>query len=202
MNKIDPYQEEADNFNKNIRRKKMKKEKEKIIKKDVIKALPEIKDGSMDLIIVDPPYMEGFTKYFNDFRKKLKPNGQILWFCQPTELYDLPEKPLQVLIWKEPYSPKPIRKKYREFFDIIAWYAYGDYTFNKLLWNLMNSVFEDVIIGYERKHKWQKPDTLIERFILVHTNEEDTIFDPFAGSGVVKKMAEKLNRKYIGYEIK
>ncbi|NCN38784.1 MAG: hypothetical protein GW914_00195, partial [Candidatus Aenigmarchaeota archaeon] len=121
--------------------------------KDVISELKYIKNQSIDLIVSDPPYMEGFTKYFEDFKKKLKPNGQMLWFCQPTELYDLPEKPLQVLIWKEPYSPKPIRKKYREFFDIIAWYAYSDYTFNKLLWNLMNSVYEDVIIGYERKHK-------------------------------------------------
>ena len=168
---------------------------------DCLSILPSFPPNSVDLIIVDPPYMAGFTKYFEDFKKKLKPNGQILWFCQPTELYDLPEKPLQVLIWKEPYSPKPIRKKYREFFDIIAWYAYGDYTFNKLLWNLMNSVFEDVVIGYSRTHKWQKPDTLIERLLLVHTNKSDTIFDPFAGSGCIKKIAEKLERKYIGCEI-
>ena len=59
-----------------------------------------------------------------------------------------------------------------------------------------------MVIGYERKHKWQKPDTLIERFILVHTNKGDTIFDPFAGSGIVGKMAKRLGRKYIGYEIK
>ena len=177
-------------------------DKEEIIKIDVIKELPRIPDRSFDLIIVDPPYMQGFTKYFNDFRQKLKPNGQILWFCQPIELYDLPEKPHQILIWKEPYSPKPIRKKYREFFDIIAWYAYGNYTFNPLLWNLMNSIFEDVVIGYERKHKWQKPKTLIERLILVHTNKGDKVFDPFAGSGVVKEVCEETERRYVGYEIK
>ena len=87
-----------------------------IINKDIIQELPNIPDGSIDLIILDPPYMKGFAKYFEEFKKKLKPSGQMLYFCQPTELYDLPEKPLQVLIWKEPYSPKPIRKKYREFF--------------------------------------------------------------------------------------
>ena len=168
----------------------------KIINKDVIKALPEIQDNSIDLIILDPPYMKGFTKYFKDFKKKLKSNGQILWFVQPIELYDLPEKPKQILIWKEPYSPKPIKKKYREFLDIIAWYAYGDYTFNKLLWNLMNSVFEDVVIGYKRKHKWEKPKTLIEKLILIHTNKGDMVFDPFAGSGIIKEVAEKLGRKY------
>ena len=174
----------------------------KIINKDVIKALPEIQDNSIDLIILDPPYMKGFTKYFFDFKKKLKSNGQMLWFVQPIELYDLPEKPKQILIWKEPYSPKPIKKKYREFLDIIAWYAYENYTFNKLLWNLMNSVFEDVVIGYKRKHKWEKPKTLIEKLILIHTNKGDMVFDPFAGSGIIKEVAEKLGRKYIGYELK
>ena len=168
--------------------------------RDVLKDLPNIKER-FDLIICDPPYQEGFTKHFRDFKKLLKPNGQILWFVQPIELYDLPEKPKQILIWKEPYSPKPIRKKYREFLDIIAWYAYGDYTFNPLLWNLMNSVFEDVIIRDKRLHKWEKPETLMERLILVHTNKGDRIFDPFAGSGVVERLAQKLNRKYLGYEI-
>jgi len=172
-----------------------------IIQGNVIEKLPEIGNESIDLIIADPPYQKGFTKYFQKFKEKLKPNGQILWFCQPIELYDLPERPKQILIWKEPYSPKPIKRKYREFLDIIAWYAYGNYTFNPLLWNLMNSVFEDVVIGYERRHKWEKPKTLIERLILVHTNEGDKVFDPFAGSGVVKEVCEELKRKYIGYEI-
>jgi DNA modification methylase len=169
--------------------------------KDVISELPKIKNNSIDLMIIDPPYKKDFPKYFYDFKSKLKLNGQILWFCQPIELYDLPEKPLQILIWKEPYSPKPIRKKYREFFDIIAWYAYGEYTFNKLLWNLMNSIFEDVVIGNERLHKWQKPKTLIERLILTHSNEGDLILDPFAGSGIIKQVAGELKREYMGYEI-
>ena len=175
--------------------------KYQIINKDVISELPNIKDKSINLMIIDPPYLAGFPQYFNYFKKKLKPNGQILWFCQPTELYELPEKPLQVLIWKEPYSPKPIRKKYREFFDIIAWYAYEDYTFNKLLWNLMNSVFEDLVIREKRLHKWEKPETLIERLIMVHSKKGDLVLDPFAGSCIVKRVCEKLERKYIGYEV-
>src|SRR3990167_204318 len=155
----------------------------KIITGDIRNNLYKIKDGSCDLIFVDPPYLEGFTSMFDDFKKKLKPNGQIIWFLQPIELYELPNKPHQILIWKEPYSPKPIRKKYREFLDIIAWYAYGEYTFNKLLWNLMGSVFNDVVVAEKRLHKWEKPRSLMEKLILIHTKEGDTILDPFAGSG-------------------
>lgn len=173
----------------------------KIIHGNIRVEINKIADSSIDLIVSDPPYQEGFTDLFDIFKQKLKPNGQILWFAQPTELYDLPEKPMQLLIWKEPYSPKPIRKKYREFLDVIAWYAYGDYTFNKLLWNLMNSIFEDVIIRDKRIHKWEKPLSLFERLVMVHTNKGDTILDPFAGSGNLQKVASDLNREYIGIEI-
>ena len=82
--------------------------------------MEEIGDNSIDLIILDPPYKTGITEQFQTFRQKLKSNGQILWFVQPTELYDLPEKPKQILVWEEPISPKPIYKKYREFLDFIA----------------------------------------------------------------------------------
>ncbi len=125
--------------------------KSQIINDDVFNHLGE-HEKTFDLIVSDPPYNEGYTEKFEAIKQTLKPNGQIIWFCQPTELYDLPEKPTQILIWREPYSPKPIRKKYREFFDVMAWYAYGEYTFNPLLWNLMNSVFDDVVIDYKRKH--------------------------------------------------
>jgi site-specific DNA-methyltransferase (adenine-specific) len=36
---------------------------------------------------------------------------------------------------------------------------------------------------------------------LTWTNEGDIVYDCFAGSGTVLKMAKQLNRKYIGSEI-
>lgn len=172
-----------------------------IVVGDCLKILLEVPNKSIDLIILDPPYKTGWPKYFDKFKAKLNPNGSMLWFVQPTELYDLPEKPLQVLVWTEPPSPKPIYKKYREFLDFIAWYAYGDYTFNKLLWNLMNSRFDDVIIRDKRLHKWEKPLTLIEKLILVHTNEGDLVFAPFLGSGTAIIAAARHSRHYFGCDI-
>jgi DNA modification methylase len=163
---------------------------------DLINKIPQI-----DLLIIDPPYQEGWTNYFLLFKEKLKPQGQMLWFCQPIELYELPEKPHQILIWKEPYSPKPIRKKYREFLDVIAWYAYGDYTFNPLMWNLMNSVFEDEIIRKARVHKWEKPITLMEKLVMIHSNENDLVVDLFCGSGSTVVACKRHNRNYIGIEL-
>ena len=173
----------------------------KIYHGDCLEILSKIENESINLIILDPPYQQGFTEKFDLFKEKLKSNGQMLWFVQPTELYDLPEKPKQILVWEEPMSPKPNRKKYREFLDFIAWYAYGNYVFNNQLWNLMNSRFNDVIIRDKRLHRWEKPETLIEKLIRVHTNKGDLVLAPFLGSGTVAVVCKRLGRNFIGIEI-
>lgn len=173
----------------------------KIICGDCLEVMKYIPDNSIDLVIIDPPYQEGFTYQFNLFKSKIKNNGQMLWFIQPIELYDLFEKPIQILIWEEPMSPKPNRRKYREFLDFVAWYAYEDYTFHNLLWNLMNSRFNDVVIRDKRLHRWEKPQTLIEKFLLIHTNPGDKVLDPFIGSGTTALACKQLNRDFIGIDI-
>lgn len=173
----------------------------KIIQGDCLEVMKTMADSSINLAIIDPPYQEGFESIFGELKRLVGENGQILWFMQPTELFNMPEKPHQILVWEEPISPKPIYKKYREFLDLIGWYAYGDYTFNKQMWNLMNSRFNDEIIRDKRLHKWEKPETLIEKLIRVHTNEGDIILDPFLGSGTTALVASQLNRNYVGIEL-
>lgn len=45
------------------------------------------------------------------------------------------------------------------------------------------------------------PMDMIERIILMASNENDVVLDPFLGSGTTVAAAIKLNRKGIGYEI-
>jgi len=47
----------------------------------------------------------------------------------------------------------------------------------------------------------QMPIKVLERIILVSSNENDIVLDPFAGSGTTLVAAKKYNRKYIGIEI-
>ena len=49
-------------------------------------------------------------------------------------------------------------------------------------------------------HPAQKPSMLIERLVLLSSNEDDTVLDPFSGSGVTAVACEKLKRKYICIE--
>ena len=45
------------------------------------------------------------------------------------------------------------------------------------------------------------PEQLAHDHIISWSNELDTVFDPFLGSGTTGKMAKLLNRKFIGIEI-
>lgn len=51
------------------------------------------------------------------------------------------------------------------------------------------------------EHPCQLPIHLLERIILMSSDENDIIFDPFLGSGTTAIAAKNLNRKYIGIDI-
>jgi DNA modification methylase len=50
------------------------------------------------------------------------------------------------------------------------------------------------------KHPAVFPDQLAHDHIISWSNEGDTVFDPFLGSGTTGKMAKQLNRNFIGIE--
>lgn len=53
----------------------------------------------------------------------------------------------------------------------------------------------------EGKHPTQKPLCLLERLLVMATNEDDLVLDPFNGSGTTGVACKRLNRRYIGIEI-
>ncbi len=50
-------------------------------------------------------------------------------------------------------------------------------------------------------HPCQLPEPLLERLILMTTNESDTVLDPFIGAGTTALAAKRLGRNYIGIDI-
>lgn len=57
------------------------------------------------------------------------------------------------------------------------------------------------IIPQLDQHPTQKPIELMKRAILIHSNAENLILDPFCGSGTTCVAAKKLGRRYIGIDI-
>lgn len=54
---------------------------------------------------------------------------------------------------------------------------------------------------YRDVHPCQLPIHLMERVILMSTDEGDTVLDPFSGTGTTAIAAKRLGRKYIGFEL-
>jgi len=50
-------------------------------------------------------------------------------------------------------------------------------------------------------HPCQLPIHLMDRLILMTTDENDIILDPFSGTGTTAIAAKRLGRKYIGFEL-
>ena len=54
---------------------------------------------------------------------------------------------------------------------------------------------------YRDDHPCQLPVHLLERIILMSTDEGDIVFDPFLGTGTTALAAKRLGRNYIGVEL-
>jgi len=50
-------------------------------------------------------------------------------------------------------------------------------------------------------HETQKPVELLRKVILSSSNPEDTVLDPFGGSGTTYAVSEAYNRKWLGTEL-
>lgn len=71
---------------------------------------------------------------------------------------------------------------------------------------LVSDVWDDLHRIRHRKrrienHPCQLPVPLLERMMLMTTDEDDVILDPFAGSGTAAVAAMQLGRRYIGVDI-
>lgn len=77
-------------------------------------------------------------------------------------------------------------------------------TFNNEKKMIHDFIESSTISNSERKlgrHPTQKPLAIMKHFIKILSNENDTVLDPFMGSGSTGVACELLNRKFIGIEI-
>jgi site-specific DNA-methyltransferase (adenine-specific) len=65
----------------------------------------------------------------------------------------------------------------------------------------MKNLWEINAERHKTKHPTEKPESLLQRIILLGSNEGQTVLDPFTGSGTTGIVAKKLNRNFIGIEI-
>jgi len=70
--------------------------------------------------------------------------------------------------------------------------------FTKQIWNIPIPGKGDLAYG---DHSAIMPEEIVERTVRLFSFVGDLILDPFAGSGTTLRVAKKLKRNYVGYEI-
>lgn len=87
-------------------------------------------------------------------------------------------------------------------------YLHKDYGGKKGLLHPFGSLVSDVWTDihrvkhnkYRDEHPCQLPIHLLERIVLMSSNENDIVLDPFSGTGTTALAAKRLGRNFIGFE--
>lgn len=77
----------------------------------------------------------------------------------------------------------------------------GLHPFGPLISDVWTDIHRIKHSKYRNDHPCQLPIPLLERLMLMTTDEGDIVLDPFVGTGTTSVAAKKLGRRYIGIEL-
>ena len=149
----------------------------------------------------------------DEFIRVLKPSGNLFIFTTYNQIgkwhncLDHRFDTTQFAIWhKTNPTPKLFKAGFLNSCEMIYCCWNKKHTWNFSSQKEMHNFFESPIcMGRERlktpKHPAQKPVALLERLVLIASNEGDLVFDPFMGVGCTGVAALNKNRRFIGFEI-
>jgi len=167
-----------------------------IIRANSFEYLPTLRSGSVNLVLTDPPYNLGEAQKDILHAEFLRLASMAIVFAPPENQWVIPAD--QYGFWVKPTSTKNTSGRYSRFVEMIFFYG-------KLRWNIgrhwsaYTNVFQE-LVDDATLHPFRKPPALIERLVRNHTNEGDLVLDPFAGSGVVGEVCERLGRRCISVD--
>lgn len=151
------------------------------------------------------------TSWIKPAIELLKPSGNIIIFNAWRNMGEISEElerngciVKEMIQWqKSNPMPRNRDRLYVTSCEFAIWATKGKgWTFNRQRSNFENTIFTYPIVnGKNRLHPTQKPVTLIEDLIKIHSNEGDIVLDPFMGSGTTAEAAINTGRKYIGFEV-
>ena len=154
------------------------------------------------------------TEWIEESAELVKPGGSVIIFNDWKNLGDiaktLEENKFEVkdiIRWeKKNPMPRNVERRYVNDCEFAIWAVKkgGKWTFNKdNAVGYLKPVITTGIVpgGKKRLHPTQKHLEVMEQLVKTHTNEEDTVFDPFLGSGTTALACKIHNRNVIGSEI-
>jgi site-specific DNA-methyltransferase (adenine-specific) len=197
---------------------------------DCLDIMPTLKDKSVDLVVTDPPYLINYkTGHRKDKKHEfcsviqgddnpqlitesillinhmLKDNTALYMFCSQDRV-DFFKKEIEktfkiknMIVWiKNNWTAGDLKSQYGKQYEIIFLANKGNKPFNGKritdVWDCRR------MAGKFQEHQNQKPVALMELCIKNHSTVDNTIFDPFMGSGTTAIACYRTGRKFIGVE--
>jgi len=143
--------------------------------------------------------------------KKIKKGGSVLVFNDYKNIGEM-KKTLEdnkfvikeMLLWKKT-NPMPRNRDrlYVTSIECCLWAVKGKgWAFNRQRDTYENGIFESPSINHKRRiHPTQKPISILNQLVKIHSNENDIILDCFMGSASTAVAAEINNRNWVGFEL-
>lgn len=107
-----------------------------------------------------------------------------------------------LLVWDKP-NPLPLGNgAYINNLEFIVYVRSKQVTYNNIGYKWQLKTFHDTPPQAEKRlHETEKPLSLLRRLLLIHSNENDIVFDPYGGSFTTALACIKEHRKFIGCEL-
>jgi site-specific DNA-methyltransferase (adenine-specific) len=194
----------------------------RIYRGDCRDLLPELRTGSVDIVLTDPPYLVGYKGRWDGDKRGIVGDDTPTW-VRPVfaELYRvLKEDTFAVTFYGWPHADVFVGT-----FKDLGFRLVSHLVFVKNVWGLgrftrgqhetayllakgrppipksgISDVFEWVR-DEEAFHPNQKPEGALRKLLSVYAPEASVVLDPFMGSGSTLRAAKDLGMSAIGIEI-
>ena len=195
---------------------------------DALKRMKKIEDGSVDMILTDPPYginyqsnrrvvkkkfdkikndsnLDWLDIFFENCYRIQKNNTAIYCFCSWHNIdkfkisFEKFFKLKNILVWvKNNHGSGDLKCSYAPKHEFILYGNKGKSIFREKRYS---DIFEfDKISSSKLLHPNEKNVDMLSIYIKNNSDENQIILDPFMGSGTTGVACKNLNRNFIGIE--
>lgn len=187
--------------------------------------MKDIPDGSVDMVLTDPPYgidfrsnyrkqkyqsikndksLDWLESFVDELHRILKENTAVYCFCSWhnvdlfKKVFEQKFKIKNIIVWeKNNTSMGDLKGSYAPKHEFVIFAHKGRRLINGFR-------YPDIIKAKRtgnKHHPTEKPVDLLEIFINTSSDEKQTVFDPFMGSGSVGVACVNTGRRFIGMEL-
>ena len=201
----------------------------KLIHGDCLEEMKKIPDGSVDMVLTDPPYgmdyqsnrrvsLNKFNKFSNDNNldwlngfvndcyRVMKEDTALYMFCSWHHV-DVFKKAVQdkfklknIIVWnKNNHGSGDLKGSYAPKHEFVLYAHKGRSLFREK--RLPDVMDFPKISSTKLYHPTEKNVDMLSVFIKNNSDVKQTILDPFMGSGTTGAACKNLNRNFIGIEL-